>query len=53
MAQRQIDQTRRAPSLVRLVAAFVAAIRDRGRQRRALVRLLSQLDTGLATGARV
>jgi hypothetical protein len=53
MAKRQIAQTRRAPSLLRLVAAFFTAIREQARRRREVVRLLEQLDTGLATGARV
>lgn len=55
MTQAQIAlETRRAPlALWRTVVAVFAALRERGRQRRELVKLLSQLDTGLASGARV
>jgi hypothetical protein len=52
MAQIAID-TRRAPSGPwQRFAAVVAGIRARREQRRALVRLLSQWDSGIATGAR-
>jgi hypothetical protein len=55
MAQAQIAlETHRAPlALWQHVAAFLNAIRERARQRREVVRLLAQLDTGLASGARV
>ena len=52
MAQIAID-TRRAPSrLWPRLAAVVAGIRARREQRRALVKLLSEWDSGIATGAR-
>ena len=52
MAQITID-TRRAPSRPwQRLAAVVAGIRARREQRRALVRLLSEWDSGIATGAR-
>ena len=55
MTQAQIAREKRgaASALLLRVVGFLTAIRERGRQRRALVRLLSQLDTGLASGARV
>ena len=55
MAQAQIAlETRRAPSGLWLrFAALVAGIRARREQRRALVKLLSEWDSGIATGARV
>jgi len=52
MAQIPID-TRGAPSRLWLrLASVVAGIRARREQRRALVRLLSEWDSGIATGAR-
>jgi hypothetical protein len=55
MAQAQIAlETRRAPSGPWLrFAAAVAGLRARREERKALVKLLSQLDTGIASGARV
>ncbi|MGH2691909.1 MAG: hypothetical protein ACRDHM_05350 [Actinomycetota bacterium] len=55
MAQAQIAlETHRAPSGVWLrFAAAVAGIRARREQRRALVKLLSEWDSGIATGARL
>ena len=54
MAQAQIAlDTSRAPSGLWLrLAAALAGIRERRRQRRALVKLLSEWDSGVATGAR-
>jgi hypothetical protein len=52
MAQIAID-TRRAPSRPwPRLATVVAGIRARREQRRALVKLLSEWDSGIATGAR-
>ena len=55
MAQAQIAiQTHRAPSRLWLrIAAIAADLRARREQRKALVKLLSELDTGIASGARV
>ena len=54
MAQAQIAlETRRGPSGPWLrLAAVVAGIRERRQRRRALVKLLSEWDSGIATGAR-
>jgi hypothetical protein len=52
MAEIAID-TRRAPSRLRLqLATALAALRERRAQRRALVKLLSEWDRGIATGSR-
>lgn len=55
MAQAQVTLERgRAPSRLWLrVAAAVSALRTRREERRAVVRLLAERDTGIATGARV
>jgi hypothetical protein len=52
MTQAQIAlETRKGPSGLWL--RFMAALRARREQRKALVKFLSQLDTGIASGARV
>ena len=50
---RIVLDTQTAPSGLRLrLAAAVARIRARHQERRALVKLLSEWDSGIATGAR-
>lgn len=53
MAQAQMALERKRASLWSRIAKALARARERRQTRKALVRYLSELDTGIASGARL